>query len=281
MSRCIPLAALSLCTFAGPLACASGPASGTPSSPRSGSSASVSSGAEAEPPGDHACRAIINVDGAFFDVHMFGDGREARTQRGEGNLMVVDDRVFSVQAMTFGKRLATSQVSLQELPRGLTHEFLSYGVFGASPADLFDYCAANLDNPDGGGPTSECYAGHEMEGSLAPIAFLGPYLSLSGGAFGYTGGAHGIDEAQLGVWNIGADGAKQAAAVALDDLLTQQQLDLAKLAIDGYEIEGFGYDEGETYAYEPGLEDVTGWSLSLSDAGALDLELSIGCCSWS
>ncbi len=282
MSRPIPPVALSLCALA------------LGSCERAGSSTPPAQmptpvGAEVEPSGAAPCRVLVNVDGFTHEVRIDqleqGETGAEQFETREGYVAIVDDAAYELREHQLGQRMQAASLAVRRLPDGEA-EFLSdyFGGLSGTGLDIIDECLAAIDTGYAD-MQSGCSPDHYIDDYLGLTSTLGPYISVSGGTGGYAGGAHGIDDTRMEIWNLGKLGPTQPISAGAErteglELLTPSQRAQFERELVEYGVAAFGDDEEESYDYEIGLDDVAGSAFAINPDASVSIDTTIGCCSW-
>lgn len=288
LHRQIPLATLTLCALSSALPACERPATGPSVDPASatGSRSDTASAAQAEaPPGSTAgCRALVNAPGELdemYDLRLFGDGRDAEIDRAPGRVMVIDERVLTVQAKSVGRSLQRATIEVRELPAHPDAWNFTFDTYGGAEADAgytLDACITALDDPDGADVTTGCYEGHYVNDGIAVTNIVGPFISLSAESYGETGGAHAVDSVQLETWNLSGG---KAQAMAPDEVLDADQVQALASYLETYAVDAFGDEDDEAYDYDIGLDMVSTVAFTTDEEGTMSVEATVGCCAWN
>lgn len=226
---------------------------------------------DAPPRPDAGCRALVNLEAQGYRVVDLVLGAPHRAAVGEGLVARLEDgRSFVLHKVSDEKtaknRYGSSTARWDTLMRasipGGTYEVLH----GAAPELVM--------------PDSDARGDFDDTRTLAVVGLFGPYLSLSASSSGYSGGAHGFDDASYSTLQL-PDG----APVGLD-FLGPDALGDAVVAIIRTNRERVAQ---ALEAIDP-PKDLSRFGLALTRGSATDppppaeatLELRsvISCCSW-
>lgn len=218
------------------------------------------------------CRALVNLEAQGYRVVDLELGAPDRAAVGEGLVARLDDgRSFVLNKVTdekvvrnrYGSATATWDLLMMASIPGGKYEVL----LGEAPELVL--------------PDSELRGDFDDTRGLSIVGMFGPYLSVSGSSGGYSGGAHGFDDASYSTLKL-PDG----AAVGLD-LLGQGALAAAVTAVTRTNGERLAQDLESIDL----PKDLRGFGLALTRGGATDppppveaaLELRsvISCCTWA
>jgi hypothetical protein len=221
-----------------------------------------------EPTAQSTCRALVNLtlpDGPGVADVKIAATSTLETGRG-AYVMVADSQTFAVQLAKFS---VTDKNKIGSLIR--EWDEISITPIPGGTAKIVSKFEPEVVLPDADSMAPE----FDMQVGLSISSLIGPYLSLSVGASGFTGGAHGYDDSHYVTLKM-PDG----AAFPLDALKTEAMAEItAKIAKDD---EARRAEVGEDAEKLPIPEQFTQWSFALGEEGQPGLFANhlLSCCTW-